>query len=144
MVEAWDGSAASLAIARENNKELGTSVVFRRHDLFTDPPEPTAIYDVIVSNPPYVRESERNAMERNVLDWEPAEALFVPDDDPLRYYRRITKLGRSLLKVGGKLFFEINCAYSCETVDLLEKFSYKDVSIYKDLSGKDRFVTAIK
>ncbi len=99
-------------------------------------------YDVIVSNPPYVTCSERREMEANVLDWEPGLALFVPDDDPLLFYRAIARLARRLLKPGGRLFFEINRAYGQATVDLLRAMNYQDVELRKDLSGNDRMVSA--
>ncbi len=100
------------------------------------------LYDVIVSNPPYVTCSERQEMEANVLDWEPALALFVPDDDPLLFYRAIARLSRRLLKPGGRLFFEINRAYGEATVELLCGMNYQDVELRRDLSGNDRMVSA--
>ena len=102
----------------------------------------TSCYDVIVSNPPYITEAEKQDMEANVLDWEPGLALFVPDDDPLRFYRRIVRLGCDLLLPGGKLYFEINQAYGRETAHILEMNQYRDVRVIKDIFGKDRIVTA--
>lgn len=99
-------------------------------------------YDVIVSNPPYVTCSERREMEANVLDWEPGLALFVPDDDPLLFYRAIARLAHRLLKPGGRLFFEINRAYGLATVEMLRAMNYQDVELRKDLSGNDRMVSA--
>ena len=96
-VEAWDVSEEALAIASENNKELDARVMFRRRDVLSDELGATSCYDVIVSNPPYITEAEKQDMEANVLDWEPGLALFVPDDDPLRFYRRIARLGCDLL-----------------------------------------------
>ena len=107
-VEAWDISEEALAIARTNNEELESRVLFRQRDVLFDDWEKIPSFDVIVSNPPYVTEAEKDEMEANVLDWEPALALFVPDDDPLRFYRRIAALGRELLLPEGKLYFEIN------------------------------------
>lgn len=99
-------------------------------------------YDVIVSNPPYVLEKERREMERNVLDWEPSLALFVPDTDPLRFYRRIAELGREMLVAGGRLYFEINRAFGEATVAMLCEQGYANARILKDISGNDRFVLA--
>lgn len=105
-VRAWDVSDEALAVARGNNDSLGASVRFEQHDVLVYQPDGRECYDVIVSNPPYVTEAERADMERNVLDWEPALALFVPDNDPLRFYRRIAQLGIGLLVSGGRLYFE--------------------------------------
>ena len=87
-------------------------------------------------------ETEKNEMDANVLDWEPGLALFVPDEDPLRFYNRIACLGSELLLPGGKLYFEINQAYGRETAHILEMNQYRDVRVIKDIFGKDRIVTA--
>lgn len=141
-VEAWDISEDALAIARENNKELAADVTFLQRDVLSDDWEKAPSFDVIVSNPPYVTETEKKEMDANVLDWEPELALFVPDDDPLRFYRRIADLGRELLLPGGKLYFEINQAYGRETAHILEMNQYHDVRVIRDIFGKDRIVTA--
>jgi release factor glutamine methyltransferase len=141
-VEAWDVSEEALAVARENNRRLGTTVDFRRQDVFEEP-TPLPQVEVLVSNPPYICDSERTEMEANVLEWEPALALFVPDADPLRYYRRIAQLGRQMLTPGGALFFEINRAYGAATVQMLEELGYQHVELRKDLSGNDRMVKAV-
>ena len=141
-VEAWDISEDALAIARENNKELAADVTFLQRDVLSDDWEKAPSFDVIVSNPPYVTEAEKKDMDANVLDWEPELALFVPDDDPLRFYRRIVDLGRELLLPDGKLYFEINQAYGRETAHILEMNQYRDVRVIKDIFGKDRIVTA--
>ncbi len=149
-VTAWDVSGQALAIARANNQRLGTNVNFLRRDVLEEAKayEPTdrrsdeGTFDVIVSNPPYVTCSERKEMEANVLDWEPGLALFVPDDDPLLFYRAIARLAQRLLKPGGRLFFEINRAYGAATVNLLQEMNYQAVELRKDLSGNDRMVSA--
>ena len=141
-VEAWDVSEEALAIARKNTSELNARVVFRRQDVMADGFDKSSRYDVIVSNPPYVTEAEKQGMEANVLDWEPGIALFVPDDDPLRFYRRIAGLGNDLLLPGGRLYFEINQAYGRETAHMLEMNQYCNVRVIKDIFGKDRIVTA--
>ncbi len=97
-VTAWDVSEEALAIAAANSLALQVPVCFEQRDVLTYIPGVTERYDVIVSNPPYVTEAEKQDMERNVLDWEPSLALFVPDADPLRFYRRISVLGLEMLK----------------------------------------------
>lgn len=99
-------------------------------------------FDIIVSNPPYVCECERALMQRNVLDFEPELALFVPDDDPLRFYRRIAELSGRLLKPGGKLFFEINERFGAETVEMMEKMGYTGCRVLQDIFGKERMTVA--
>ena len=141
-VEAWDISEDALAIARENNKELAADVTFLQRDVLSDDWKKAPSFDVIVSNPPYVTEAEKKDMDANVLDWEPELALFVPDDDPLRFYRRIADLGRELLLPDGKLYFEINQAYGRETAHILEMNQYHDVRVIRDIFGKERIVTA--
>lgn len=141
-VDAWDISEEALAIARANNEELGAGVTFLQKDVLTAEPTKEPMYDVIVSNPPYVTEAEKREMEANVLDWEPELALFVPDEDPLRFYRRIALLGREILLPGGKLYFEINQAYGRETAHILEMNQYHEVRVIKDIFGKERIVTA--
>ena len=141
-VEAWDISEDALAIARENNKELAADVTFLQRDVLSDDWKKAPSFDVIVSNPPYVTEAEKKDMDANVLDWEPELALFVPDDDPLRFYRRIADLGRELLLPDGKLYIEINQAYGRETAHILEMNQYHDVRVIRDIFGKERIVTA--
>ena len=99
-------------------------------------------YDVIVSNPPYVTESEKQEMERNVLDWEPFSALFVPDNDPLLFYRCIAELGKGMLASGGRLYFEINRAFGEATATMLRAQGYTNLRVLKDISGNDRIVIA--
>lgn len=100
--------------------------------------------DVVVSNPPYVRESEKQLMARNVLDHEPAAALFVPDSDPLRYYRAIASKAFGWLCPGGGLFFEINEAMGEACAELLHNLGFTDITIKKDIHGKDRFIKGSK
>lgn len=141
-VEAWDISEDALTIACANNKALEAGVAFRQRDILADDWTETSFFDVIVSNPPYVTETEKKDMEANVLDWEPELALFVPDDDPLLFYRRMANLGRDLLLPGGRFYVEINQAYGKETARMLEMNRYRHVRIIKDMFGKDRIVTA--
>ena len=141
-VEAWDVSEPALEVARRNSLRLQAQVAFARHDVLRHEPRPEERFDLIVSNPPYVTEAEKADMQRNVLDWEPALALFVPDDDPLRFYRAIGWLGRQMLLSGGRLYFEINRAFGQATRQMLEAMGYTHVRLQKDLSGNDRFIIA--
>ena len=140
-VEAWDISEGALRVARRNADRNEAQVLFRRVDVLKACTEDCR-YDVIVSNPPYITESEKQDMEANVLDWEPHTALFVPDADPLLFYRRIAELGVSMLKEGGALYFEINRAYGEETVRMLEGLGYKQIELRKDNWGNDRMIKA--
>ena len=141
-VTAWDISDTALRIARRNNEALQASVCFVQRDVLAYVPGSGERYDVIVSNPPYVTESEKQEMERNVLDWEPFSALFVPNNDPLLFYRRIGELGRMMLVDGGRLYFEINRAYGEATATMLRAQGYTNLRVLKDISGNDRIVIA--
>ena len=140
-VEAWDISEGALRVARRNADRNEAQVLFRRVDVLKACSEDCR-YDVIVSNPPYITESEKQDMDANVLDWEPHTALFVPDADPLLFYRRIAELGVSMLNEGGTLYFEINRAYGEETVRMLEGLGYKQIELRKDNWGNDRMIKA--
>jgi release factor glutamine methyltransferase len=142
-VESWDISEGALEVARRNCALNGVEVLLRQQDVLLAQPEP-ACFDVIVSNPPYITESEKADMEANVLDWEPATALFVPDADPLLFYRKIAELGTVMLKEGGSLYFEINRAYGNETVQMLEGLGYKQIQLRKDDWGNDRMIKAVR
>lgn len=141
-VTAWDVSEDALCIARRNNDDLRASVRFVKQDVLAWRGDGGQCYDVIVSNPPYITESEKQEMERNVLDWEPFSALFVPNNDPLLFYRKIGELGRMMLADGGRLYFEINRAYGEATTMMLCGQGYTGIRILKDISGNDRFVIA--
>ena len=143
-VGAWDISADALRIARGNAERLGVSVNFELVDAL-QPPHPTpGSLDIIVSNPPYVCQQERADMERHVLDHEPPLALFVPDDDPLLFYRAIADYALQALRPGGRLYFELNCRFAHETADMLQQAGFSDVCIRKDQYGKDRFISACR
>lgn len=139
-VTAWDVSDTALQLAQTNARALHARVQVERHDILDFTPDGSLHFDVIVSNPPYVTESEKTGMARNVLDWEPELALFVPDADPLRFYRAIAQAGQTLLSAGGLLFFEVNRNYASDTGALLSRLGYADVEVRKDLSGNPRFV----
>ena len=129
----------ALAVAAESCHALGARVTLRQadalHDLEERFPEP---FDVIVSNPPYVPQADRAAMHPNVRDHEPAEALFVPDDDPLCFYRAIARAGRRMLLPGGRLYFEIYHLAADALRRLLDEEGYTDTEVREDLYGKPR------
>ena len=104
----------------------------------------TPEWDLIVSNPPYICEKEKADMEKNVLEHEPSLALFVPDEDPLKFYRAIAEYASSALKSGGALYFEINPIYEKETREMLLKLDFKDIETKEDAFGKKRMMRAIK
>lgn len=146
-VTAWDISETALAMARENAKRTNVHVSFRQVDalqLPANPVPPATHYDLIVSNPPYICERERTAMAPNVLDHEPPLALFVPDDDPLLFYRAIADYARQSLKPGGSLFFEINPLYTQELQAFLQAMSYHTIETRNDQFGKPRMIRAIQ
>ena len=148
-VTAWDISDDALRIASKNAKQLGADVVFVKQDVLnislTSHLSPlTSHYDLIVSNPPYICEKEKSAMECNVLEHEPHLALFVPDDDPLLFYRAIAQYAVVALKPQGSLFFEINPLYADDLNQMLRMMSYHDISIRQDQFGKPRFLKATK
>lgn len=141
-VTATDISQGALAVARKNAEALGANVTFREEDLLAPPAYENGIFDLVVSNPPYVRESEKKEMSPHVLNHEPSLALFVPDDDPLRFYRAIARVGRTSLKPQGILALEINRALSKEVAMMLEKYGFTDISIHEDQFHNPRFVFA--
>lgn len=142
-VASCDVSAEALKVAAVNVKRYGDKVTLFQADILQDE-LPDCQVDVLVSNPPYITDSERKDMEANVLDWEPELALFVLDADPLRFYRRIAQKGLDWLTEGGALYFEINRAYGAETVRMLEECGYRDIALRKDLSGNDRMIKAVR
>lgn len=142
-VEAWDISEAALAVARRNAGRLqATNVFFRHCDVLRACRTPQERrFDLIVSNPPYVCESERPSMARHVVAHEPATALFVPDADPLVFYRALAQLGRTALRPQGRLAVEINSALGHDTAQLFAEAGYR-ADLRTDGFGRDRFVTA--
>ncbi len=144
-VTGLDVSDEALQVARRNARRNNVAVTFLQADILQPEEARRAVpvmQDVIVSNPPYVREVEKLSMERNVLEYEPSLALFVPNEDPLLFYRQIARFGRERLKKHGRLYFEINAAYGERTVRLLEAEGYTNVKLYQDLAGRDRIVRA--
>ena len=141
-VSAWDISTDALRIARDNATSLHAPVEFRQQDALHAPMEDREKWDLIISNPPYVMEKERKEMADNVLRHEPSLALFVPNDDPLRFYRAIARYGKHALRPGGTLLFEINPLLAEDMLRLLEEESYQHVQLIADAFGKSRFTKA--
>ena len=142
-VMAWDISEKALAIAQRNARQLH-EVSFRLVDALCPLIGDSDCWDIIVSNPPYVCEEEKDQMEPHVLKHEPHEALFVPNDDPLLFYRSIGRYALHALKPGGRLFFELNARYAQATATLLRGMGFQTVDIIKDQYGKDRFIKTCK
>jgi release factor glutamine methyltransferase len=143
-VSACDISEDVLTLASKNAIANRAAIRFFRIDLLDDRVSLPEKYHVMVSNPPYVRNLERAHMNPNVLDHEPEIALFVPDHDPLLYYRNIALLGRKYLRDGGKLYLEINENFPAEMVSLLKNTGFYGVEVRKDINGKARMVRGIK
>lgn len=145
--EVWaaDISEEALAVAGENARKLGARVAFRTADALQDLAERfEGRFDLLVSNPPYVPESDRAAMHPNVRDHEPALALFVPDNDRIRFYRAIARAGRQMLCPGGRLYFEIYEHAAEEIVRMLEAEGYAGIEVHEDLNGKARMICAAR
>lgn len=142
-VTAWDISNDALAVATENSRNNSTKVTLEQVDILSYEPQ-SAQFDIIVSNPPYIKENEKSIMHSNVLNWEPHTALFVPDSDPLLFYRTIAKKGLTLLKSGGTLYFEINRAHGTETMKMLADYGYTNIELRKDFAENDRMIKAVK
>jgi release factor glutamine methyltransferase len=143
-VSACDISDEILRLAHTNAMANQAVIRFFQFDLLDGRISLPEKYQVMVSNPPYVRDMEKASMEPNVLDYEPALALFVPDNDPLLYYRNIVLLGRKYLRDGGKLYLEINENFPAEVKTLLENSGFYGVEVRKDINGKARMVRGIK
>lgn len=142
-VDAIDISDRALSVARDNASRLRARVDFRRDDILTAKPDGCR-YDIIVSNPPYIADSELRSMAANVVDYEPHSALFVPDSDPLRFYRAIAEYARHALADGGRLYFEINSRFPDEMRALLLEYGFVDIDIRRDMQGLYRFANATK
>jgi release factor glutamine methyltransferase len=141
-VTAWDISADALDVARENAQQLGANVNFVKLDALNAKPE--GEWDVIVSNPPYICEKEKKDMAVNVLEHEPHTALFVPDADPLLFYRAITRLAVQTLNKGGRLYFEINPIYADDTCRMMRAEGMTAVELRSDMYGKQRMAKGVK
>lgn len=142
-VEAWDISEEALRTAQDNADALKAEVVFRKRDALRAD-NTAAPWDLIVSNPPYICDSERSAMDDNVLLHEPHTALFVPDDDPLRFYRAIARYALLTLNIGGSLLFECNTRYAEATGTMLSDMGFEEVTVSDDCFNLPRFVRGRK
>lgn len=142
VVEGVDISEAALKVAFDNASAANVKVKWVKADVLSLPDNASPEYDIIVSNPPYVLDSEKKSMDRNVLDHEPHLALFVPDSDPLRFYVRIAHYASKALRANGRLYLEVNPCCAGNIADLLKSLRFKNVDVRLDISGKQRFVTA--
>ena len=153
-VTAWDISDEALRIAQQNAQNIGVNIFFEKVDILsisraTAPPRHhttetlltphSSKYKIIVSNPPYICNKEREGMEQNVLNHEPSLALFVPDEDPLLFYRAITRFATTALQDGGNLYFEINPLYAAPLEQLMQEEGFSDIRFRHDSFGKQRF-----
>ena len=143
-VSAIDISQPALEVARENAKMLKTRVNFECRDALSLTPKRGEKYDIIVSNPPYIAEYERKDMEHSVLDYEPSTALFVPNDDPLRFYRAIASFAIEALSQGGHIYYEINPLFATEMLEMMRGMGYNDIEIINDMQGRKRMLCARK
>ncbi|NOT75595.1 MAG: peptide chain release factor N(5)-glutamine methyltransferase [Cyclobacteriaceae bacterium] len=141
-VSATDISEQALIIAKKNAKQLNASIEFYKRDVLSEF-LPKDSLDVIVSNPPYILENEKNTLHENVVNYEPSLALFVPNDDALIFHRALTEHSKRSLKSGGMLMTEINERFGKETLELFQSAGF-EAEIVKDLDGKDRFISGIK
>ncbi len=144
VVTGIDISDEAIMTARENAQLNNVTVSFVKDDVFSFDSERVDKAGIIVSNPPYVRNSEKQFISKNVLDFEPHIALFVTDSDPLVYYHAILKLADKILVPGGRLYFEINEAMGKSMVQLLESFGYSVTEIVADINGKERIIKGTK
>lgn len=142
-VAAMDISVGALETARKNAVLNNVNVEFINDDIL-NPKTSNVVYDIIVSNPPYVMQSEKETMDKHVLEFEPHNALFVLDNDALIFYKSIVKFTAQYLKTGGHLYFEINATKAREVVNLLEAGNYGEIIVKRDMQGKERMVRATK
>jgi release factor glutamine methyltransferase len=144
-ISAWDISDEALRIASGNARQMDVNVTFEKHDiLHIDPASSYPSYDVIVSNPPYIKPSERDGMAQNVLDYEPDIALFAPDDNPIIFYQKIAEFAWQNLRNDGLLFFELNPLTAEAVGEYLRQLGFSAIEYHLDLYGKQRFLKAKK
>ena len=141
-VTATDISEGALSIASDNASRLKAPMVFKKHDILHEELRERQL-DILVSNPPYLPESDKYEMYANVLDYEPKAALFVSDEDPLIFYKKIGEEGKRCLKTEGKLYFEIHERYGAEVKNLLKNLGYRQVKVHRDMQEKNRMVSAV-
>lgn len=142
-VSAWDVSKDAIDIARKNSATMNADINIKRADAL-NPPKDSKEWNIIVSNPPYICDKEKSEMEKNVLDYEPDIALFVPNSNPLLFYRSIATYSIEALKSGGSLYFEINPLYVMEIMDMLKELQFTNIESHNDQFGKQRFIRARK
>lgn len=147
-VTAWDISKEALTIAQKNAKTLGANVTFEQQDILNPRDQDNSLspnsWDIIVSNPPYICDQEKATMERHVLEHEPHLALFVPDDNPLRFYRAIANYAQKTLNTNGVLYFELNPLYAIDTERMVQDLRFVETEIKLDMFGKQRFLKTKK
>lgn len=136
-----DISEDAIDISKENAQGLHSKTTFSHCNILEEQPTVDNL-DILVSNPPYIPSEEKKLMHKNVLDFEPGEALFVPDSNPLLFYERIAEQGLDLLKDGGKLYFEIHENFGGELKTMIQNLGYQDVKTHLDMQGKERMVCA--
>jgi release factor glutamine methyltransferase len=142
-IYATDVSEKALSVAKKNAKKNNVNITFFLADILTEDLKTLPQFDIIVSNPPYVLESDKLQMSENVLNFDPHLALFVNDETPLLFYNRIVELSKHLLKPSGKLYFEIHEQFGCKVKLLMENHQFKNISIIKDMQSKERIVYGI-
>lgn len=144
-VWALDKSTAALAIAKQNAKELNAEIRFIEDDILNiNQAETAQVFDIIVSNPPYILENEQENMNENVLSFEPHQALFVANNKPLVFYEAIANYALKYLKANGYLFFEINQHFGNQTAAMLQEKGFLDIKLLQDINGNDRMILARK
>lgn len=148
-VYALDVSPQALMVAEENNRTLGANVTFVKADMLslhskTSAKELDQKFDIIISNPPYVRELEKAEMQNNVIDHEPSLALFVPDEDPLKFYKAVVNFASEHLNKNGCLYLEINQYLGEETKQILQQSNFKTIDLRPDMFGNDRMIKGIR
>ncbi|MCK4466547.1 MAG: peptide chain release factor N(5)-glutamine methyltransferase [Bacteroidales bacterium] len=142
-IDAVDHSTKALELARENAARNGVNNIhFYPFDI-KDPSGISKLYDIIISNPPYIPEKEKELISNNVINFEPGEALFVPNDNPLIFYDALCEIGKEILKPGGRIYFEIHENIGDKILTLLREKKFSEVRLKKDLNGKDRMVSGI-
>ncbi|GDX51135.1 release factor glutamine methyltransferase [Bacteroidota bacterium] len=143
-VFATDSSLGALDIAKRNSENLQQQIHFKKSDILQSENPFNIQFDIIVSNPPYITEAEKSSLDKNVIQFEPHEALFAIGDDAMIFYRKIIAFANKFLKEGGQIFFEVNQQYGKEVVKLLNENNFKNTKLKKDLNGNDRMVRAVK
>ena len=136
-----DNEAAALQVTKKNSRDHGVMVHLIQSDILHETPEISGV-DLIISNPPYIPESEKSSIAKNVLNYEPRKALFVPDNNPLVFYSRIAALRKKLLSPKGKIFVEINEGFGPQVVEIFTKAGFQEVQLFNDFNGKARIVNA--